>query len=196
MFAGYVGYEEVPRFSRAACGAARASQGPAANDKFEQKYGDYYVSALRIGAANGTELSTGSSSNYTSEATSWSVTVVVKVFCWKASTTKSESSYTSSAAATGTIKFNGFDTLSLSQWSQSGSDSMSHKSIISIANTNLEKGQLLQGRLGEATSEFELFDGCFVSDEQVKSLLRAGLVIEIQLLPYAKLRDYISSRGR
>lgn len=163
---------------------------------FEERFGDYYVAAIRIGAANGTELSAESSSHYSAEAKSYSLTVTVKVFCWSASTTKADSSAVECGRTSGMIKFNGFDTLALSQSNESGDDFKTHERVISEANKNLGMGKLLQGRLGEAMRRSTLFDGCVLSSEQVEGLFKDGLVYEIQLLPYAKLRDYISYSSR
>ncbi|KAF5024856.1 hypothetical protein F66182_3095 [Fusarium sp. NRRL 66182] len=196
LYAGYVEFEDLPPFCLGARDALRREGTYQEQDLFENKYGDYYVSALRIGAANGTELSAGSSSQFSSEAKSYSITVTVKVFCWSASTTKSGSSFESSMNASATIKFNGYDTLSSAQIQESGSSTASHDKIIAKANTNLGKGKLLQGRLKEEVCKFELYDGCSVSHEQVGAMLDSGLVMEIQLMPYAKLKEYISLRGR
>lgn len=195
MFAGCIEFEEPPEFSRAAREAVRQGRN-STDDPFKTKYGDYYVAGLRIGAANGTELSAASSSDFSSESKSYSVTVKVKVLCWTATTTKSDSSSQSSLKASGTIKFNGYDTLSTSHTDASGKDYSSHQLIIGRANGNLEKGKLLQGRLQEAARKFALVDGAVVSQSQVEEILTSGMVIEIQLLPYAKLRDYITYRGR
>ncbi|UPK92929.1 hypothetical protein LCI18_003864 [Fusarium solani-melongenae] len=195
VFAGYIEFEEPPEFSRVAREAVRQGRN-SADDPFKTKYGDYYVAGLHIGAANGTELSAASSSDSSSEAKSYSVTVKVKVMCWTATTTKSGSSSQSSSKATGTIKFNGYDTLSISPADESGKDYPSHQRIIGKANSNLEKGKLLQGRLQDVARKFGLVDGALVSQSQVEEILTSGMVIEIQLLPYAKLREYIMYRGR
>jgi len=190
-----VSFDNAPEFSdtaRRTLRTARYSQ----DDEFEKRYGDYYIAALRIGAANGTELSTSSSSESSSKASSYSVAVKVKVFCWSVSKTYSDSSFEASASESGNIKYNGYDTLSCLQSDFAGSNELAHQQLIVTANTNLEKGKLMQGRLRKATDKFGLEDGCEMSQEQVDGLLGAGLVIEVQLLPYAKLREYISACGR
>lgn len=196
MYAGYIEFEDPPPFSNDASNTLLGGGSSDEEDPFKEQYGDYYVAALRVGAANATELSAGSSSEFSSEAKSYSVTVKVKVLCWSASATKSGSSYEASASSSATIKYNGYDTLSSSNSDESGSDTRSHDRIIDKANVNLGKGKLLQGRLGEEMRKFELTDGCLVNQEQVELMIDSGLVIEIQLLPYAKLREYISLRGR
>jgi hypothetical protein len=182
--------------SGSACRALEIRRNAQDEDHFEKKFGDYYVAGLRIGATNATDLSAGSSSQFSSEAKAYSVMVTVKVFCWSASTTKSGSSYESSLNNSGSITFNGYDTLSAFQSTGSANDFATTNRLLVDANANLAKGKLLQGRLGETTRGVGLTDGCYVSNEQVQSLFDAGLVIELQLLPYAKLRDYISSCTR
>lgn len=195
LYAGYVEFEEPPPFCLNARDALRQEGIFEDQNLFEQKYGNYYVSALRIGAANGTELSASSTSQSSSEARSQSVTVTVKVMCWTASTTKTDSFSTSSMNASTTIKFNGYDTLSSSQIEESTNVEVAYDKVIAKANENLTKGKLLHGRLQEKVHRFGLYDGCLISYEQTRALLDSGLVIEIQLMPYAKLREYISLRG-
>ncbi|KAM0541465.1 hypothetical protein ACHAPJ_013229 [Fusarium lateritium] len=115
LYAGLVEFEETPLFCSGARDTLRREGMYQEEDLFERKYGDYFVAGLRIGASNATELSAGSSSEFSSEEKSYSITVTVKVLCWSASVTKSDSSYESNESALATIKFNGYDTLSSSQ---------------------------------------------------------------------------------
>ncbi|KAF4334946.1 hypothetical protein FBEOM_11203 [Fusarium beomiforme] len=196
LHAGIIEFADLPPFCSGARDALRREGMYQEGELFEKKYGDYFVSALRIGAANATELSAGSSSKFSSESKAWSITVTVKVLCWSASVTKSDSSFESSAKSSATIKFNGYDTLSLTQAAEHGDNPDAHQNIIARANGNLGKGKLLQGRLKEQIYRSKLYDGCSVSHDQIKALLASGLVVEIQLMPFAKLREYISLRGR
>ncbi|KAJ3545183.1 hypothetical protein NM208_g2635 [Fusarium decemcellulare] len=179
LFAGYLEWENPVSFSQDARDALKRAR-TSDKDVFEEKYGDYYVSAMRVGAANGTELSAGSSSEYSSESSSYSMTVKVQVFCWEASATTSGSSFESSSKLSGNITYNGYDTLSRSQSGTKGSE---YGKILGEANKNLEKGKLLQGRLKDTVAEFGLSDGCFVSQEKARTMLQSGSIVEIQLLP-------------
>jgi hypothetical protein len=194
MHSGFIEFDSIPPFTQDAANAI--TEASADSDNFEDTYGDYYVACLKLGAANASDLSTSSDVMSTMSDMAASLTATVKVWRWKASKTVNKSEHSETYNAVGSISYNGFDSLTESHLKAGGQDANTHSQLLDIANSNLENTRLLQKRLAEAEARVKVQEGQIIETvEHMQSIFDEGLVIELVLLPFRNLRDYVELKS-
>lgn len=194
MRTGYIEFGSIPHFSEDAVDHLIKASTDGAT--FEDTYGDYYVACLRLGAANASDLSASSNVVSTMSDMAASLTVTVKIWRWRASKTVTKSEHSEDYNAVGHISYNGFDSLTESHLVAEGQDPSTHVQLLDVANSNLEKTRRLQSRLAEAESRVKLREGQTIETvEQMQSIFDEGLMIELVLLPFRSLREYVQLKS-
>jgi hypothetical protein len=194
MRTGFIEFGRIPQFNQDAIDSLMGLS--ADSDTFEDTYGDYYVACLRLGAANASDLSASSDVVSTMSDMAASLTVTVKIWRWKASKTVAKSEHSEDYNAVGHISYNGFDTLTESHFKAEGQNTNTYAQLLDIANMNLERTRRLQERLAEAEARVSVHDCRHIETaEQMQSIFDEGLVIELVLLPFRNLREYIELKN-
>ena len=184
---GRITSSETPHFSDEALTLLRDSSAA-----FHEKYGDYYLYALNIGAAATTFLSTSSSIDLESEM--HDIQVKARIL-WANPTVFHGHGTSHTSAAAYNVTYSGFDTLSGYNKTAHATDEASYIDVKTEAGKNVARSIELGKRADEALQGCGLELGKIVSltEEQIAKLCASGLVVEAMFLPYTGLRDYVSA---
>ncbi|KAF2442342.1 hypothetical protein P171DRAFT_365181 [Karstenula rhodostoma CBS 690.94] len=170
-------------------------------EAFKVRYGDYYLAGLRLGADIGMLLS---SSSYTRTQKD-NVTVQVQAKVIGIKKTKSWEDNFSKFDENCNIKLLGYDTLCVQASHKSrqagsiltiwhiGSDAHAKsleelQKAVEEMSTNSEN---LIERVADVLKKHGVSNGSFVTFEECEELCREGVVVELLLMPMARLRDVI-----
>jgi len=162
---------------------------------FHRTYGDYFLYALIIGADTSTFLSTSSSMDLRSKMRDIQVEATVFGTSETVYADHRTSQYASEPCE---VTFNGFDTLSGRHWAEHTTDQAAYEEVKTAATKNVAGGMNLDKRAKAVLARFGLDLGNEerLSEEQCKALCESGLVVEMMLLPYSGLRDYVASTSK
>lgn len=176
-----------PRLSREALSLLRTSP-----DAFREKYGDYYLYALTIGASATTFLSTSSSMNLESEMHDIQVKAHV---LWMNPTVFHDEGTSHSTSTTYDATYSGFDTLSGYSKTMHGSDKSAYIDVKTEAGKNMARSEELEKRVNKVLGDSGVKRGETVElkEDQLETICASGVVVEAMFLPYAMLRDYVSA---
>ncbi|KAJ6568220.1 hypothetical protein DFH09DRAFT_983075 [Mycena vulgaris] len=159
---------------------------------FHHTYGDYFLSALSLGADTSTFLSTSSAVDLKSEMKD--IQVKAK-FLGASKTVYEDHLQTQSAASMYDITYNGFDTLSDYQQNERARDWVTYERIKADATRNVAGGIRLVSRMTETLEGLGL--DCeterALTEGQVENVCKSGVVVEVMFLPYSGLRDYVAA---
>lgn len=184
---GKVAFVEIPALSEEAVDTLRHSNDP--HQAFKDAFGDYYVAAYVLGGSNASMLGGAVSSDSLTKDLSGSYTVKVAFF----SKTKAVEDHEiwSKLASSGSLS--AYD--SLDKWDSncSANEGLSYASMLRAAEENGHRGWQLASRVDAKASGLGLEPGMDVSWAGCESLCRAGLVVELLLMPYAALREYAAA---
>lgn len=183
--AGYVAFERQPLLTTEAIITIKYEGGITA---FHERYGDYYVAGYRLGGDTGLMLSGSDSAR--KELEHLGVTLKVKVLFIEKSKTWTKHSVTSSQASALTLS--GYDTLDNQHWSLGvGEEGTSTEAVQQRAADVMSKSQTLEGRIQDGLDDMNIVDGQDLSFEDCDKLTKAGLGVELVLLPVTSLRQVI-----
>ena len=102
-------------------------------------------------------------------------------------------SHKSSSTFQGTVTHPGFDRIDSWNDSQSSTGAEAYAHLKPLAGENLKRGKSVEARVQESMREFNLFDGCTMTWDVCDKLGKKCLVIELLLLPFTGLRDYVQA---
>jgi len=168
-----------------------------AEERFRQRFGDFYVCGFVLGADAGACMSASTESSSSKETLE--ITVKVKLLFFEASATHTEVKEEHSASSS--ISFSGYSTLDNMQpctlmlpggTGQSGSD---QRVLQQTAREYLNRVQGLQEQVQKVMNEVGLVDGGNLKLADCTRLCRSGLVVELLLAPFARLNQYVESLG-
>ncbi|KAF2421479.1 hypothetical protein EJ08DRAFT_682946 [Tothia fuscella] len=183
---GTISFKEMPHLSVEAIQLLRRSSEP--DEEFAARYGQYFVAAYMLGAANAVLVG----ANAASQSFDKSITghVTVKVFFAQGTKQINEQEHSHSQVASGS--FTGFDTLSNWTDNRAAWDMRSYNELTTISSENTLRASILGRRLREKASDLKLDAYCEseMAWKESETVCRQGLVYELLLLPYAKLYDY------
>ncbi|KAL7932790.1 hypothetical protein V8C35DRAFT_306789 [Trichoderma chlorosporum] len=164
---------------------------------FSELYGDYFVAGYVLGADSGACLAVSSSSNMSTKTVT--ITVEVKVLWSEFTSTASTTDVQQSASSD--LAFYGYDTLDNLNVSLSAGLGQPNDHIRAAARLYMEKTNTLQSRLKERLRELDIKQGNMTSVEQCRRAVDEGIVVELMLVPYRSLKEYVEcyykgARGR
>ena len=154
---------------------------------FQEQFGDYFVSALRIGAANATTISSSSGSSSSSKDIIADATVTTLGF----DTDKHWESHERAASFEGQVSLNAYDSLDNWTGSESGVGEAAYRRVQPIASENLARSQSVASRVDRKLQDLGVSVGQVLSSDVCGRICQEGLVAEIVLSPFAGLRDYV-----
>ena len=181
-------YIDGPRFSLDALADIRRLR-KNVSPSFFDTYGSYYVDTLKLGADAGVLASRASSESIDSE--SRDIQVKVRVLWWEIEANYHEGTY--SAERWSQFNVTTFDTLTGANVSDASLDEPPEK----VAQEYIGKATSLDDRVRDKMEELGLKKDCKVDLETCREIFASGLVVEITLLPYSQLREFVmASIGR
>ncbi|KAK3933941.1 hypothetical protein QBC46DRAFT_274799 [Diplogelasinospora grovesii] len=189
---GMVRFLQEPAFSDEAVDLLRSSNdGRAAQQAFRDKYGEYYVAAYILGGSNATLMGGMAASAASSRDLTGSFTVTA---FW-VSKTKTFEEHERNATATAAATMAGYDSLQGCDEKQEAKDPTSYSNLMQFAGDNKGRGWRLAGRVEAKTAEMGLGAGgrSCISWGKCDEICREGLVVELLLLPYSGLRQYVEA---
>lgn len=156
---------------------------------FREQFGDYYVGAYVLGGANATKLSGSTASGSSTE----DLSAQIEAHLLWVSTTKHIEKHEQSSHFAGKASIQSFDTLDIRQDSRSGDDQATWMQITQSAAENQIRGKILPKRVAERAQQLGLTDGTKLSWAKCEEICSKGLVMEIILMPFSGLRDYVAA---
>ncbi|MCJ1287568.1 hypothetical protein MMC26_006920 [Xylographa opegraphella] len=189
---GKVTFLQEPRLSADAVSLLHSPKnGQDALKAFANVYGEYYVAAYVLGGSNATMMGGMAASESSSTDLSGSYTVRF-AFIEKS---KSIENHERTRSAIGEASLAAYDTLTNWESNAATAELASYSDIMHSAAENRDRGWSLGRRVVAETGTLGL-DGAgrrSVSWEECEMVCRAGMVVELLLLPYAGLRHYIEA---
>lgn len=191
FLAGTITFGSPPSLSAAALQTLRQSRSNTYSPEaaFRQRYGDYYVAALRLGGSNATMVSATVASSSESKDMAADVTAKI-VFVEKAMHLED---HTARQTIQGTVTLTGFDSLDSWNGSKVCSDFTSYTTLRPIAEENLARAQTIEARSRQRMLVLGVQDQAELAWETCIRLCERGVVAEILLLPFSGLRDYVQA---
>ncbi|TFK32765.1 hypothetical protein BDQ12DRAFT_476790 [Crucibulum laeve] len=184
MRLGTVAYVDTPGLSSEGFSLLRQE----GVEKFHQTYGDYYVAGLRLGADNATMLSSSSNTDIQSQMDQLKISL--KVFGKNHTLMDKKHVSSTSAIAHGTT-VTAFDTLKNYNHTGQAGDAASCGREAELAARNVYDGQQIQERAFAVLQSLHISPGQIITTEQYRRICESGLVVELLLLPYAGLREFV-----
>ncbi|KAG5644904.1 hypothetical protein DXG03_007456 [Asterophora parasitica] len=182
---GWITFSTFPRLSSQSLSLLRRS--PAA---FHHTYGDYFLSALSLGADTSTFLSTSSNVDLKSEMRD--IQVKAK-FLGASKTVFADHLDTQAVATMCDISYIGFDSLSEYQQNERAMNRGAYERIKVDATRNVADGIRLVDRMKEALGGVGLDCERALTEAEMEDVCMSGAVVEVMFLPYSGLRDYVAA---
>lgn len=179
---GWIGFVSPPRFSPLALELLRTREDPHA--AFREQFGDYYVEAYLLGGTNAQLVS----SNDIAASASKDLSGKGEVRFLGFKKEKKFEEHEKTEAAFGQMRLTAFDSLDAWECDQQGNGDV--RLLHRVADENEGRCRSLIGRVNGKVETLQLQDGAVVSGELCEEICRAHLVVQILLMPYAKLREY------
>ncbi|ODM15567.1 hypothetical protein SI65_09170 [Aspergillus cristatus] len=176
-------YINEPRFSLEALADTRRTRSNPSY--FSERYGDYYVASLQLGADAGVLASSASSAHAESE--SLDIKVTLTVLWWDIEVNYHSEKHSSSQWSN--FNITGFDTLTGSNVTNASLQ----KPAQEVIQDYIQRVTNLEVRVREKMKEFGLTEDRNVDLDTCRKLCESGLVVEITLLPYSQVRDYVTA---
>lgn len=191
FLAGTIAFASSPSLSAAALQTLRQSKSNTYDPEaaFRQRYGDYYVAALRLGGSNATMVSAAVASS--SESKDMAADVTAKIILFEK--TMRLEDHTARQTIQGTVTLIGFDSLDSWNGSEACVDSTSYTKLRPIAEENLARARSIEARSRQRMLVLGVQNQAEVTWETCVQLCERGVVAEILLLPFAGLRDYVQA---
>ncbi|KAK3380772.1 hypothetical protein B0T24DRAFT_200500 [Lasiosphaeria ovina] len=191
---GMVGFMHEPRLSAEAVALLRcAKDAAAAQAAFRAAYGEYYVAAYVLGGTNSTML--GGSTATSSYSKDLRGSFTIKILWVRIRKSFEEHERSASAFGAGTLAV--YDSLDDCQLNSGAADVASVTRLVVSAAENSDRGWDLARRVGDRAGRMgmglDALGRMSISRDQCAALCRAGLVVELLLLPYAGLRHYVEA---
>ena len=146
-------------------------------------YGDYYVGNLTLGADAGLLVSRASEAS--TEFESIDIKGKLRILWWDVEKSYHDEKF--SADAWSNLNITAFDTLA----GTNISDTSNSRSSLRVAQESMGLIDNLDRRVHEKMVELGLRDHQPVDLETCHKLFASGLVVEVTLLPYRHVRDYV-----
>ncbi|KAJ5748583.1 uncharacterized protein N7511_010279 [Penicillium nucicola] len=182
--AGRIGFDEPPRLSADALALLHNRADPNA---FRAKYGDYYVGAYLLGGANSQLLSCTAMGASSSKDMSAQVTGRFLGF----KKTVSIEDHERAEAAMGQYELVAYD--SLDAWDCTHKGGAGQADLELTARANYDRCSTLVNRVAAKVEAMQLQHGARVPWDSCEAICRDHLVVQILLLPYAKVKEYASA---
>ena len=176
-------YISQPRFSLDALDDTRRTQ--SSRSYFSEKYGDYYVASLQLGADAGVLASSASSAHTESE--SLDIKVTLTVLWWDIEVNYHSEKH--SSAQWSNFNITGFDTMTGSNVTNASLQ----KPAQEVIQDYIQRVTNLEVRVREKMQEFGLTEDRNVDLDTCRKLCESVLVVGITLLPYSQVRDYVAA---
>ncbi|KAK1753657.1 hypothetical protein QBC47DRAFT_415424 [Echria macrotheca] len=188
---GTVRFLQDPELSTQALSILRSKNRATAEQAFKDAYGEYYVAAYILGGSNATMLAGATAAESYSQSIHAEITIKILFARIDASFDKYEQSGYSSAVGS----LAGYDTLErvALDLGDGKAEPASFSEIIEKATANRARGDTLVNRAEAKMREAGLDHDAIVSWQKCEEICRAGLVVELLLLPYSGLRQYIEA---
>ncbi|KAG2421937.1 hypothetical protein HFD88_005913 [Aspergillus terreus] len=174
-------YVDGPRFSMDALVDLRRSR-PLLS-RFSDIYGDYYVSSLRLGADAGVLASSSVKASEANEGLD--IKATLHVLWWDVEKSYHQESHT--ARSWSQFHITAYDTLTGSNVT----DASVGKPRQEVGQEYVAKVTSLDSRVRAKMDELGLMENQAVDLEMCRTICASGLVVEITLLPYREVRDYV-----
>ena len=182
---GFVSFERQPQLTTEAIILLKYGGGLPA---FQAKYGDYFLANYRLGGDTGLMLSGSNASK--KELEKFGLTVKVEVLLIEKSTRHTSNVETN--AAKGSLSLIGYDTLDKQNWhTLMGDKGQEAFNLRAQASEIITRAQLLDLRVAQRLDGLGIQDGDRLGQDDCKNLIASGLVVELELLPMATLREVI-----
>ncbi|KAL7911421.1 hypothetical protein GGI35DRAFT_492692 [Trichoderma velutinum] len=181
---GSIALVEDPPLSQAAKILLQSQDGPTL---FSKLYGDYFVAGYVLGADSGACLAASNAAN--SSTKTITTTVEVKVL-WSEFTETTSSTHIQQSASSD-LAFYGYDTLDNINVSLRAGLGQPTDHIREAARVCMAKTNALQSRLKERLGELDIKEGNMASVDQCRLTVDGGIVVELMLVPYRSLKQYV-----
>ncbi|KAJ5294391.1 hypothetical protein PENANT_c006G04072 [Penicillium antarcticum] len=182
--AGRIGFDEPPHLSADALALLHNRADPNA---FRAKYGDYYVGAYLLGGANSQLLSCTAMG--ASSSKDMSAQVTGKFLGFKK--TKNFEEHEQAEVAMGQYELVAYDSLNAWECNQKGGNEQANLEL--VAQANYDRCSTLVNRVAAKVEALQLQHGSRVPWDSCEAICRDHLVVQVLLLPYAKVKEYASA---
>ena len=164
-----------------------------AETNFKRLFGDYYVAGLRIGGMNATMVSAAVDQSSTTKDMAADLTFKILGF----EKSKNLEDHEAAPAFRGALTLSGFDSLDICQDIKTSNDEAALGDLKPLANADGARGKTVEARSRERLKKLGIQDQSVVTSRDAGLMYGQGLVIEVLLLPFAGLRDFVQiSRSR
>ena len=164
-------------------------------EHFFNQFGDYYIAGFVVGAKNVALLSMDVES--ASEEWSLDIKITLRILWFKHTWDIHKSGVSESSS--GRLTFEGYDSLAGKNDSRKASDEDAVSSMYQVALQYENWGESLQARVEDQLRALQLDSDKPtqpLSYSQCHILQQSGLVVEIVLMPFAGLRDFVETLNR
>lgn len=179
---GWIGFVSPPRLSHLALELLHTQDDP--HTAFRERFGDYYVGAYLLGGTNAQLVS----SNDIAVSSSKDLSGQGQVRFLGFKKEKKFEEHEKAEATFGQMRLTAYD--SLEAWEYDHQEDGGVTLLHQVADENERRCRSLIDRVNGKVETLQLQDGAVVSGELCEEICRAHLVVQIRLLPYAKLREY------
>lgn len=179
---GWIGFVSPPRLSPLALELLHMRDDP--HTAFRERFGDYYVGAYLLGGTNAQLVSSNDIAASASKDLSGKGQVRFLGFVKE----KKFEEHEKAEASFGNMRLTAYD--SLEAWECDHQVHGDVRLIHQVADENERRCRSLIDRVNGKVEMLQLQDGAVVPGELCEDICRAHLVVQILLLPYAKLREY------
>ncbi|KAF7541256.1 hypothetical protein G7054_g718 [Neopestalotiopsis clavispora] len=161
-----------------------------AMNRFKRRFGDYYVSGLRLGGDSSVFVSVDEAAK--SSAETFKAKVSVRVLFWSASIEHSHEERAASESLS--FQFAAFD--SLTQTHETLDNGAPFQQVRGLVKRYTELGGSLNQRITDLRGELGLEKDKILKPSDITAVCESGLVVEVILQPFIFQRDFVSQSKR
>jgi len=184
---GKLAFSDLPALSSKALEVLRTSNSP--HEDFIAQFGEYYVAAYMLGGSNANML--GGMAAESSSSTDISGSYTIKVAFIKKTKPIEHHERGGGGLAIGNLS--AYDTLNSWDVNLAVSERESYNALMRTAEENSLRGWTLAARVHAKAEEMGLQSGKKVSHAMCERVCHAGLVVELLLMPYSGLHQYVAT---
>jgi hypothetical protein len=189
---GSIRFADPPSLSSEALRVLRRKSklGPSENAAiFTNKYGDYYVAGVRIGGDSAVMLSCGSQSIDRAEH----LHAELEGHFLGLGVDDTIDKMSAASGSNYNFRLDSFDSLQAQVISLTASDATSYSKLKTVAAQSIKTTLSLRSRVRDAAERAQCVLKEPVPAAGYDTIFQAGLVVELVLLPYAALKDYVAA---
>jgi len=184
---GKLAFSDLPALSSKALETLGTSNNP--HEDFKTQFGEYYVAAYMLGGSNANMLAGMAAESSSSMDISGSYTIKV-AFIKK---TKPIEHHERGGGGLAVGNLSAYDTLNSWDVNLAASERESYNGLMRAAEENSLRGWTLAARVQAKAEEMGLQPGKRVSHTVCEGVCRGGLVVELLLMPYSGLHQYVAA---